>query len=98
MYAQCDPEGNRYVLLDSIAGFCRSTTALFNAFQKMTRKGRTHYQLLTAGWKRFCQWKYGSKSWTKLSDLKESHPIETAEYAIAQGIDGEPALAGGWHT
>ena len=29
-------------------------------------------------------------SWTKLSDLKESHHIESDEYAISQVIDGEP--------
>ena len=28
MYAQCDPEGNQYVLLDSLINFRRSTTAL----------------------------------------------------------------------
>ena len=41
---------------------------------------------------RFCQWKDGSTSWTKLSDLKELHPIETSEYTIAQGIDGYPTI------
>ena len=28
----------------------------------------------------------------KLSDLKKSHPIETAAYAVAQGLDSEPAF------
>ena len=28
----------------------------------------------------------------KLSDLKESHPLETAEYAVTMGIDHEPAF------
>ena len=31
--------------------------------------------------------------WEKLSDLKESYPVEIAEYAMAQGIDHEPAFA-----
>ncbi len=30
-------------------------------------------------------------SWEKLSDLKESHPLETAEYAVTMGVDHEPA-------
>jgi hypothetical protein len=29
----------------------------------------------------------GSTSWENLADLKESHPIETAEYAVTKGID-----------
>ncbi len=32
----------------------------------------------------------GSISWEKLSDLKESHPIQIAEFAIQMGIALEP--------
>jgi hypothetical protein len=32
-------------------------------------------------------------SWERLMDLKESNPIEVAEYAIWRGIDNEPAFA-----
>ncbi len=39
-----------------------------------------------------CQWKDGSTSWENLADLKESHPLETTEYAMTQGIDHEPAF------
>ncbi len=39
-----------------------------------------------------CQWKDGSTSRENLADLKESHPIETAEYAVTKGIDQEPAF------
>jgi hypothetical protein len=33
-----------------------------------------------------------SSSWVNLADLKESHPIEVAEYAKILGIDHEPAF------
>ena len=36
MYAKCDPDGNQYVLLDSIIDFCRSTTSICHANQKKT--------------------------------------------------------------
>ena len=39
------------------------------------------------------QWKDGTTSWERLADIKESNPIEVAEYAVAQGIDHEPAFA-----
>ncbi len=39
-----------------------------------------------------CQWKDGSTSWENLADLKEPHPIETAEYAVTKGIDHKPAF------
>ena len=44
----------------------------------------------TAGWHLCIQWKDGSTSWEKLSDLKESHPVECAEYALSQGLMNEP--------
>ena len=31
-------------------------------------------------------------SWERLTDVKESNPIKVAEYAVAQGIDHEPAF------
>jgi hypothetical protein len=46
----------------------------------------------TIGWQVCCQWKDGSTSWENLADLKESHPLETAEYAVNQGIDHKPAF------
>ena len=93
MYAQCDPDGHKYVLLDSLIDYRRSTTALCYADQKITgENGRTYMRRTTAGWQVCAQWKDGSTSWEKLSDFKESHPIETAEYAIAQNLECEPAF------
>ena len=48
--------------------------------------------IATAGWQICCQWKDGSTSWKKLSELKESQPMQTAEFAFTQGIDHEPAF------
>ena len=47
----------------------------------------------TAGWKLQILWKDKSESWVHLKDIKESHPIEVAEYARARGIENEPAFA-----
>ena len=32
-------------------------------------------------------------TWERLADLKESYPVQVAEYAKAVGIHGEPAFA-----
>ncbi len=45
----------------------------------------------TIGWQVCCQRKEGFTSWEDLADLKDSHPLETAEYAMTQGIDHKPA-------
>lgn len=39
------------------------------------------------------EWKDGTTSWERLADVKESNPVELAEYAMAHGIDGEHAFA-----
>ncbi len=46
----------------------------------------------TIGWQVCCQFKDGSTSWENLADLKESHPLETAEYAVTHCIDHESAF------
>ena len=38
------------------------------------------------------EWKDDTTSWADLKDLKESFPIETAEYAVANKIEDEPAI------
>ena len=47
----------------------------------------------TAGWKLLVKWRDQSESWVKLSDLKESHPVETAEFAKLSGLHDEPGFA-----
>ena len=54
--------------------------------------GRSFMRRTTAGWHLYIQWKDGSTSWDKSSDLKESNPVECAEYALSQGLINEPAF------
>jgi hypothetical protein len=87
MYAQCDKDGNQYVLLDTFVDYRFNDAALKVEDQfKVDRSGKRSYRRSTAGVQLCCQWKDGSTSWEKLSDLKGSHPLETARYAKAQGL------------
>ncbi len=87
-YAQCNPDRNQYVLLHSIIDHRRLDAAMRPSDQKVVQPdGRTHLKCSIIGWQVCCQWKDGSTSWENLADLKESHPIETAEYAVTKGID-----------
>ena len=92
MFAQCDENGNEYVLLDSLVDYQKADSALSIDEQKIEVKGRPYMRRTTAGWSICCEWKDGSTSWEHLSSLKESHPVQTAEFAVAQGIDKEPAF------
>ena len=93
MYAQCDADGNNYLLLESIVDHRRSTTALTYQDQIIKKEnGRTYMRKSTAGWQLCVEWKDGSTSWQRLSDLKESHPVQVAEYAHSQSLMREPAF------
>ena len=92
MYAQCDADGNEYLLLESFVDYRKESGALTMDEQEIVVRGRKSLRRSTKGWKICCQWKDNSTSWEKLSDLKESHPVQVAEYAVAQGIAHEPAF------
>jgi hypothetical protein len=41
----------------------------------------------------YLEWRDGSSDWVPLKDLKDTHPIELAEYAVANKIADESAFA-----
>ena len=93
MYAQVDSEGFQYTLLDSIIDYATNDRAVSKANKYfVTRQGTRRLRHTTAGWKLLVLWKDGSEQWIPLKDLKESHPIEVAEFAKARGIDDEAAF------
>ena len=88
MYSQVDDEGHRYMLLDEIVDHRKKDTAIERDDGFVTdphgRKSRILFLV---------NWKDGSQSWVSLKDMKESNPIEVAEYSKLREIDGEPAFA-----
>ena len=61
----------------------------------VTPVGTKRRKQTTAGWELLIQqWKDGSTTWVTLQDAKDSsYPVQVAEYAVAAGIDKQPALA-----
>ena len=94
MFAQVDDEGNRFVLLDSIVDHRVDGTEVKeeDGFIQSSNGGRSRKKT-TKGWEILFQWKDGSTTWEKLKDVKESYPVQLAEYAIHCRIDNEPAFA-----
>ena len=94
LFAQVDQEGNRHVLLDELIDYRVNgrEVKLQDAFI-MTGTGTRRRRETTIGWELLAQWKDGSTNWISLKDLKESYPVQTAEYAVAAKIAMEPALA-----
>ena len=94
MYAMCDEEGERVNIFDAIIDHKRCTTAATKQEQIFVGEtnGRTYYKRSTRGWLLCVQWKDGSTSWEKLSNIKECYPVQAAEYAVARELDDEPAF------
>jgi hypothetical protein len=93
IFAQCDDEGRMHAVLEEITDHKKDRRAIhISNGHKKTRKGSRIPKVTTKGWKLLCQWKDGSSDWVELRHLKDSNPIELAEYAVANRIQEEPAF------
>ena len=93
MWSQCDDEGNQFLLLDAIVDYRKDGHAVGNADRYIIVKGKRVPRKTTKGWHLCVQWRDGSTSWERLADLKESNPVDVAEFAKSRCIDHEPAFA-----
>lgn len=92
IYSQCDAEGWRYTLLDSIIDHKSNDEASKDRFV-YSKSGARRLRKNTKGWFLKIRWKDGNEQWVPLKDMKESHPVEVAEYAVANKLSHEPAFA-----
>ena len=95
MYSQVDTEGDEFILLQKICNHWKDGLAVAkdDMFVQHTRGGSNAvYRRITKGWQLLGLWKDRSTSWTLFKDLKESNPIEVAEYAVANKIADEPVF------
>lgn len=93
MYSQCDIDGNQYLLLATIVDHRTNGHAVAKADGMINVKGKQCRRKTTKGWELCCEWRDGSTSWEPLSRLKESNPVNVAEYAVSRNIQDEPAFA-----
>ena len=93
IFAQCDDKGRRHAVLAEIVDHKADGRALRadNGYVT-TKRGRRVPKKTTKGWKILCQWKDGSTDWVDMRYVKDSNPIELAEYAVANRIQEEPAF------
>ena len=92
MLSMCDEEGNQFLLLRYITDHKKENDALSKDDAYLWVRGRKHLKKSTKGWKLCVEWKDGTTSWEPLSTLKESNPVEVAEYAVAHDLVEEPAF------
>jgi hypothetical protein len=82
MFAQVDDEGNRHVLFKEIVDHQTDESEVKQQDDYVhTRSGTKHRKETTKGWEILVQWKDGSMTWVMLKDMKNSYPVQLAEYA-----------------
>ena len=93
IYSRVDADGTTVSILDEILEHKKDDTALSKEEGYTTLKsGRRKPKPTTRGWQFLVRLKDQSTNWVKLKDLKESNPLELAEYGKGNGLMDEPAF------
>jgi len=82
LYSQVDQEGRSYVLLSEIIDHAYDGT--------ISRDTARH---TTKGWRFHVTWKDGTTSYVPLREMKNTFPVETADYVIGNQLDKESAFS-----
>ncbi len=93
MYAQVDHEGNQFLLLAEIVNHRTDQNAVTMEDKYVETPSGRRLRKTTNGWYLKVRWKEGTTTWETLRDLKESNPIEVAEYAVANDLCDQLAFA-----
>ena len=98
MLTRVDSEGFSTTLMEGVDDCHKDESVAVVKMDKCvyTKSGQWWLRKMMAGWDILVGWKDQTESWIKLSDMKESHPVETVEFAKLKGMDDEPAFA--WWT
>ena len=91
--SQYNPDGNQFLLMEAMVDHKVTDKALLKPREMhVTVNGHQHHKKTTKGWHICVEWCDGSSLWERLSSLKESYPVELAEYAVAKRIKHQPAF------
>jgi hypothetical protein len=95
MLTQVDSDGYSLTMMEAITDYRKDEAVAVPKIDSYltTTSGQKRRRKTTVGWSLLVKWADKSESWIPLKDLKESHPIETAEFAKARSIADEPAFA-----
>ena len=94
MYEQVDQDGYSLTRLDAILDYVKGPKALEKGDDLVnTPSGRKRKRKSTIGWKLLVQFGDKSQQWVPLKIIKETNPVDVAEFAVSRRIDDEPAFS-----
>jgi len=88
IWTEIDIQGYRNEIMSSIVDHRQGNAALTKEEALIDGK----YKPTTKGWDLLVEWKHGGMTWVPLREMKNSNPVEVAEYARDQEIEKEPAF------
>ena len=82
-----------YKIIDGIVDHCTNGQAIGtdNVYTDTPSGQKLHKTMID--WELCCRWRDIETSWVNLKDIKDSYPLEVAEYAVANKILTEPAFS-----
>ena len=87
--SQVDERGHRQLLLDEII----EHKYIGNSKEKSNCRGRKRKKYSARDWEFCVTWKDGSTNWINVKDLKESFPVQLAEYVENNRLSREEAFS-----
>jgi len=85
IYSQANQEGHSYLMLSEIIDHEVDSNAIRDTGGNKT--------CTTKGWHLIVAWKDGTTLSVPLREMKNSYPLETADYAVSNKLEKEPAFA-----
>ena len=58
-----------------------------------TKSGQLYARNTTAGWKLLVLWNNGTEQWILLSVMKNSKPVDVADFSVSRGFYRDPAFS-----
>ena len=92
LHSKLDEDGNVVQVFREIINHRKNKDAVDKADQYRDRQGKRYKVKTVRGWDLEVEWTDGTTSWLPLSKVKDSNPVDVAEYAIQNRIDHEPAF------
>ena len=94
MYSQVDSNVHHTLLLNKTTNHRKSAmdVSIDDKFV-VSKTGRKSLRKNNKVWDLLCLQKYGSTTWAPLKDLKESNPVDIAEYVVGNKIPEETAFS-----
>ena len=94
IYSQVDKDGTTLSYVQEIVGHKSDDDAVkISEGMSESHNGTKRRKQTTKGWWLLVELMNGSTEWAQLKDLKESNPVQVAEYARDKELLDEPAFA-----